>query len=161
MNDPTFKVSVSGYALNRKIPLVTRSGRTLTAPSRNKTLSCLELADSVRTGHPFTTWHHHHWRTSANYDQGSTSPSTSTLRITDPHYPFYARSTLSPNTPPSCTQRQSTPRPQSRVVFLLDTPIMQTKNYIAGRERLLWLNGTADRRCKDPFDSSTAAVTVT
>ena len=39
--------------------------------------------------------------------------------------------------------------PRARVVFLLDTPIMQVKNYTAAASALLWLFGTADRQCKD------------
>jgi hypothetical protein len=35
------------------------------------------------------------------------------------------------------------------VIFLLDQPIYQAKNYALAASALLWLFGTADRQCKD------------
>ena len=40
MNDPTFKVSVSGYALNRKIPPGDLFWKDFNGSFQNKTLSC-------------------------------------------------------------------------------------------------------------------------
>ena len=48
MDDPTFKVSVSGYALNRKIPPGDPFWKDFNGSFQNKTLSCLELADRDR-----------------------------------------------------------------------------------------------------------------
>ena len=152
MDDPTFKVAVSGYALNRKIPPGDPFWKDFNGSFQNKTLSCLELADSVYTGHPFTTWHLNHWRTSANYDQGQhlaldfdTEDNRSSLPILRQEH-FIAKHAAFLYTTPSHTPQA----PKARVVFLLDTPIMQAKNYVLAVSALLWLNGTADRQCKDP-----------
>jgi len=40
--------------------------------------------------------------------------------------------------------------PRARVVFLLDHPIHQAKNYTAAAAALLFIFGAADRQCKDP-----------
>ena len=48
-------------------------------------------------------------------------------------------------------------KPRARVVFLLDQPIMQAKNYTLAASALLWVFGTADRLAVTVAASSTAA----
>jgi hypothetical protein len=40
-------------------------------------------------------------------------------------------------------------KPRARVIFLLDTPIIQPTNYVLASSALLWIFGSGDRQCKD------------
>jgi len=152
MDEPTYKISVSRFSLSRKIPPGDTFWHDFNKSFQNRTLTCLDLADAVYTGHPFTTWHRNGWRTSANYDQGQhlaldfdTEDQRSSLTTLRQDH-FIAKHAAFLYTTPSHTPAA----PKARVVFLLDTPIMQSKNYALAAAALLWLNGTADRQCKDP-----------
>lgn len=108
-----------------------------------------ELATGIKAGHVFTTWHGNGWRHSKNYicgqhlgvdfDDGQGIPTLlqdsligawgSILYTTHSHTPE---------------------APRTRVVFLLDEPIMQAANYALAAQALLWLFQTADAAAKDP-----------
>ena len=111
----------------------------------------VDIANLIYTGHPFTTWHKNHWRHTNNYQLGQhvgidfdTEDERSTLAYLakDKFISRYAN--LIYTTP---SHRPEAPR--ARVLFLLDAPIYQAKNYTAATSALLWLFGTADRQCKD------------
>lgn len=151
-SDQTFKVAFSRYALDRKIPPGDAFWPTFNASFDNHELTCLSIADLVYRGHPFTTWHTHHWRNAANYQLGQhvgldfdTEDSRSSLKTLQSDR-FVAKYAAMIYTTPSHTPLH----PKSRVVFLLDSPIHQAKNYALAASALLWLFGTADRQCKDP-----------
>jgi hypothetical protein len=150
--DTTFRVAISKHQLAHKIPAGDAFWSTFNAGFANREVSQLDLADAIYTGHSFTTWHAKNWRTSANYLCGQhigldfdteDDRSTLTTLCADKFIAKYASLiyTTTSHTPEA---------PRARVVFLLDMPIMQAKNYAQAVQALLWLFGTADRQCKDP-----------
>jgi len=112
----------------------------------------MDLADAIYTGHAITTWHKDRWRSSANYLCGQhlgldmdTEDERSTIkRLCNDK--FIARHASLIHT----TISHQAEAPRARVVFLLDTPIMQAMNYSLAAAALLWVFGSADRQCKDP-----------
>ncbi len=148
---PAYRVAVSRYALDRKIPYGDPFWPKLNASYDNRTLGSLDLASAIYDGHPFTTWHRNHWRETKNYECGQhlaidmdTEDARSTLSVLAKDA-FIAKYGAFVYTTPSHTPE----KPRARVVFLLDTPIMQANNYALAAQALLWLFGTADRQCKD------------
>ena len=152
MTDPTYRVAVSSMALDRKLPPGDPIWHDFNGSFVNRELTPFDFAHAIYDGHPFTTWHANNWRTSANYvcgqhlgldfDAGDQSATLPALIAN----PFIHRHANILYTTPSHTPEA----PRARVVFLLDTPIMQAKNYALAAAALLWLFGTADRQCKDP-----------
>jgi len=149
--EPTYKVSVSSYSLDHKIPPGDTFWSTFNSSFVNQSLTPYNFAKAIWDGHPFTTWHSNSWRTSANYIAGQylaldfdTGDRTSTLPALIEN-PFIHRHSSILYTTPSHT----TEAPRARVVFLLDTPIQQAQNYALSSAALLWLFGTADRACRD------------
>jgi len=149
-----YKVAVSSMALGKGEKLASGDKRWSehTASFRNMELDVLDLANMIYTGHSYTTWHKDNWRKGENYLQGQHlaldfDKEDDTARIAtlekDPFIKKYA--SLIYTTP---THKETAPR--ARVVFLLDTPIMQAKNYTMAATSLLWLYGSADASCKDP-----------
>lgn len=148
----TYKVAVSSYALDRKIPPGDAFWSTFNASFENRELEPFDLAAMIYDGHPFTTWHRDHWRTSANYtagqhlgldfDAGDKSSTIPGLLAS----PFIAKHSSILYTTPSHTADA----PRARAVFLLDAPIVQAQNYALAATALLWLFSGADRQCKDP-----------
>jgi len=118
---------------------------------QNVQIENVKLLDAIYYGHAITTQHKNNWRTAENYLAGQhigldfdNEDSTCTLSAlaNDKFISKYAaliHTTIS-HTPE---------KPRARVVFLLDEPIMQAKNYALAATALLWLFGTADRQCKD------------
>lgn len=152
MTDATYRVAVSSKSLASKIPPGSPAWRDFNASFVNRELTPFDFAQSIWDGHPFTTWHKDGWRTTANYLCGQhlgldfdNSDATSTLPALMAN-PFIHRHAAILYTTPSHTPEA----PRARVVFLLDTPIMQATNYALAAQALLWLFGTADRQCKDP-----------
>lgn len=152
MTDTTYRVAVSTWALDHKLAPGAPEWAAFNASFVCQDLTPFDFAHAIYDGHPFTTWHANNWRTSANYvcgqhmgldfdagDQTSTIPA-----LLD--NPFIHRHANILYTTPSHTPEA----PRARVVFLLDTPIMQATNYALAAAALLWLFGTADRQCKDP-----------
>lgn len=148
----TYSIAVSKYVLKSKIPLNDPFWKEFNAGFSNELPTCLGLVDSIYGGHAFTTWHANHWRAGANYvkgqhlaldfdtenDQSSLTSLAQDMFIRKYGAFLYATPSSTPTAP------------RTRVVFLLDTPIMQAKNYAEAATALLWLYHTADRQCKDP-----------
>lgn len=150
MSDPTYKVAI-GPALTAKIPYGDPYWKEFNASFENQELPSGVLAARLYEGHTLTTWHADHWRHSRNYLCGQhlgvdfdTEDARSTLPVLLKDR-FVAKYAGIVYTTPSHTP--ATPR--ARVIFLLDTPIMQAKNYTLAASALLWIFGTADRQCKD------------
>lgn len=152
MTDTTYRVAVSTWALDHKLAPGAPEWAAFNASFVCQDLTPFDFARAIYDGHPFTTWHANNWRTSANYVCGQhlgldfdAGDKTSTLPALLDN-PFIHRHANILYTTPSHTPEA----PRARVVFLLDTPIMQAANYALAAAALLWLFGTADRQCKDP-----------
>lgn len=151
-SDPTYRVAVSSMALDRKLAPGDPAWSAFNASFVNRELTPFDFAHAIYDGHPFTTWHKDNWRTSANYicgqhigldfDNGDQTSALPAL-IENPFVHRYANILYT-------TPSHKPEAPRSRVVFLLDTPIMQATNYALAASALLWMFGTADRQCKDP-----------
>jgi len=151
MTDTTYRIAVSTWALDHKLAPGAPEWSAFNASFTNQSLTPFDFAHAIYDGHPFTTWHANGWRTSANYVCGQhlgldfdAGDQTSTLPALLDN-PFIHRHANILYTTPSHTPEA----PRARVVFLLDTPIMQATNYALAAAALLWLFGTADRQCKD------------
>ena len=149
--DATYRIAVSSQSLDHKIPPGSSDWRDFNASFVNRELTPFDFAHAIWDGHPFTTWHANNWRTTANYLCGQhigldfdNGDATSTLPALMTN-PFIHRHAAILYTTPSHTPEA----PRARVVFLLDTPIMQATNYSLAAQALLWLFGTADRQCRD------------
>ncbi len=148
----SYRIAVSSQQLDRKLPPGDPGWSRFNASFANRELSRMDLADAIYTGHAITTWHKDRWRNSTNYLAGQhlgldmdteDERSTITRLIQDKFIAKYA-SLL------HTTISHQPEAPRARVVFLLDTPIMQATNYSLAAAALLWVFGTADRQCKDP-----------
>lgn len=151
-DDPKYKVAVSRYSLDKKILPGDAFWRDFNGSFQNGEYSTMELANAVYAGHPFTTWHKDCWRTSANYLLGQHIGLDFDTRDERSSIPYLLRDKFVSKygaliyTTPSHKPEE----PKARVVFMLDAPIHQPKNYTLAVSALLWLFGTADRQCKDP-----------
>lgn len=152
MNDlPTFKIAVSRYSLIKKIPVGDPFWREFNSSFENKELPTDMLMQAIYDGHPITTCHKDHWRIGKNYlcgqhlgldfDIGDNTSSIPYL-CNDKFIQRYAAFLYS-------TPSHTDEHPRTRVIFLLDTPIMQAKNYALAASALLWLYGSADSSCRD------------
>jgi len=110
-----------------------------------------DIAAMINDGHAFTVWHLNQWRNAANYELGQhlaldfdagNDGSSIPVLMRDKFVQQYATFVYS-------TPSHTPEAPKSRVLFCLDTPIMQAKNYVLASRALLWLFGTADAKCKD------------
>jgi hypothetical protein len=151
-SDATYRISVSTYALDHKIPSGDAFWPTFNASFANRELSRMDIADAIYTGHPLTTWHRNHWRQGSNFECGQhigldfdTKDEHSRLSVLSQDK-FLARYAALLHTTTSHTPAE----PRARALFLLDIPIHQAANYALAVQALLWLFGTADRQCKDP-----------
>ena len=144
-------IAVSNYTLTKKIPPGDPFWPQFNAGFQNKELSTVEIMDTIYAGRAVTTQHKNNWRTSENYLCGQhigldfdNEDQTSTIDalVKDKFISKYAsfiHTTIS----------HKPEAPRARVMFLLDSPIYQAKNYTLAASALLWLFGTADRQCKD------------
>lgn len=146
----TYKIA-TGPMLPGKIPAGSPYWKTFNGLFENKELTQNQLASDIYMGKPFTTWHSNNWRDSKNFMYGhhlgidfdtEDERSSITTLLKDPFVQKYASILY---TTPSHTM--DTPR--ARVVFLLEQPIHQAKNYTMAAASLLWLFSSADRQCKD------------
>jgi len=148
----TYKIAFSTMAPAGKIPPGDAIWPTFNASFENTELEQIEILDMIYHGHPFTTWHKDKWRNAANYLAGQhigLDFDTEDERSTISHLmkdSFIMKYGAMVYTTPS----HKPEAPRARVVFLLDVPIMQAKNYAIAASALLWLFGSADRQCKDP-----------
>lgn len=149
-NDATFKIAI-GPALVKKIPPGDPYWKQFNGSFYNDEVTSPAFANYIYLGHTFTTWHANKWRNAENYLAGQhigidfdTEDKRSSIPflLSDPFVAKYASVVYAT---PSHTEQA----PRARVVFLLDTPIQQSKNYVLAVSALLWLFGAADRQCKD------------
>ena len=149
--DAEYKVSVSRYALNAKIPYGAPFWKRFNGSFDNRMITVTALLEAIYRGQAITTWHGNNWRTSDNFICGQhigldfdTCDERSTLRylINDKFIGRYAALAYT-------TISHTDAEPRARVIFLLDTPIQQAKNYTLAAAALLWVFGSADRQCKD------------
>lgn len=146
----TYKIAVSKYALEKKIPSGSDFWEKFNGSFQNVELEPQQLLQTVYDGRPITTQHKNNWRISQNYlcgqhiglDFDSGEKAKLSELIKDKfieRYCSFAHTTIS----------HTEDNPRARVIFLLDTPIMQSSNYCLAVSALLWLFGTADRACRD------------
>ena len=145
------RIAVSRFELTAKIPPGDPFWPRFNASFQNVDYDTNEIMDAIYAGVPVTTWHKDNWRTSANYICGQhlaldfdSENETATIPYLAKDkfiskYGAFIHTTIS----------HKPEAPRARVFFLLDTPIMQAKNYTLAAAALLWLYGTADRQCKD------------
>lgn len=150
--DPTYRMAFTQHAWPQKLEHGDPRWPTFNADFCNRELEVLDIANAIYNGHAYTTWHRNHWREGENYLTGQhlaldfdTEDQRSTLGALAKD-PFIAKYAGLIYTTPS----HKPEAPRARVLFLLDTPICQAKNYTLASMALLWLYGTADRKCKDP-----------
>jgi hypothetical protein len=147
----TYHVAI-GPALSRKIPPGDSFWRTFNGAFENQQLTQLNVARRLYDGHSITTCCDPQWRKSENYKLGQhigLDFDTEDKRSSIPYLvkePFIQKYGSIVYTTPSHTPD----KPRARVIFLLDAPIHQAKNYVLAVSALLWMFGSADRQCKDP-----------
>lgn len=144
-----FKIAVSRMSLDRKIPPGDALWPKFNASFDNQELDSGEIIQALYDGFPVTTWHKNHWRHSDNFqcgqhlgldfDHGNATLATLLQDKFIQRYGSFIYTTMS----------HTEEAPRSRVMFLLDQPIMQAKNYAMAASALLWMFGTADRACRD------------
>jgi hypothetical protein len=147
----TFKIAISKYELDQKIPFGDPFWTKFNASFDNVETETTDVIDAVYNGRAITTHHKDHWRTGANYlagqhlgldfDAGDKSSDMYTL-VNDKFISRYASFLYT-----TISHTQESPR--CRVIFVLDTPILQAKNYTMAASAMLWMFGAADRQCKD------------
>lgn len=148
--DKTYKVSL-GPVVASKIPYGDPYWRQFNGSFVNVEKQQLAVASALYDGHPITTWHSSNWRHSRNYLCGQhlgidfdTEDKRSSIPL------LLKDSFISKHAAVIYTTLSHTPdKPRARVIFLLDTPIMQARNYALAAAALLWIFGSADRQCKD------------
>ena len=150
LTESVYKVAF-GPVMTAKLPPGDSRWRWFNGSFENVELRQDEIAARLYAGQPITTQHSNHWRTSANYlagqhlgldfDTCDKDSAISTI-LKDPFVRKHASIVHS-------TISHSPDQPRTRVIFLLDTPIQQAKNYCLAASALLWVFGSADRQCKD------------
>lgn len=147
----TYKIAVSTMKLDHKLPTKDPLWPALNSSFRNYELETQDVLDVCWNGRAITTQHKNNWRTTENYICGQhlgldmdTEDDRSRLATLAKEsfiqkYAAFIHTTMS--------HKPETPR--ARVIFLLDTPIMQPANYGLASAALLWLFGTADMKCRD------------
>lgn len=148
----TTKIAFSTMAFKGKIADGDALWPNFTRSFRNLELDTIDIANEIYCGRALTTWHKNNWRHSSNYLLGhhlgldfDTGDKHSTLAYLAKDK-FVAKYASLIYTTPSHTPDS----PRGRVLFFLDQPIHQAKNYVNAATALLWLFGTADTKCKDP-----------
>lgn len=146
--NPRYKLAVSRMSLEHKIPTGDALWPKFNASFDNVEMETGQIIQTIYDGFPVTTWHKAHWRHSDNYicgqtlgldfDHGSSMDDLMADKFIL-RYAAFIHTTMS--------HRPDNPR--FRVMFVLDAPIMQAKNYALAASALLWTFGTADRACRD------------
>lgn len=150
--DTTYKVAISRYQLKAKLPPGDPLWKEFNASFDNRAVTPEHLIDEIYKGKAITTWHKDNWRTSENYmlgqhigldfDSGD-EKSTIAYWAKNAYVKKYASFMYT-------TVSHTPDNPRARLIFLLDAPIFQAKNYALAVSALLWIFETADRQCKDP-----------
>ena len=147
----TYHVAL-GPVLNNKIPHGDPYWQKFNGSFVNSELPQLEIASALYDGRAITTCCDPQWRKTENYQKGQhigLDFDTEDKRSTIPALmkdTFISRYASIIYTTPSHTPD----KPRARVIFLLDVPIFQPRNYTLTAASLLWIFGAADRQCKDP-----------
>ena len=146
-----YKIAISRYQLDKKIPHGSDIWPRFNASFDNVEIGTNEIMDNVFEGRSITTQHSNNWRKADNYlfgqhigldfDNMDETASMAYL-MKDKFITKYASFIHT-------TMSHEPEAPRFRVMFLLDTPIVQAANYALSASALLWLFGTADRQCKD------------
>lgn len=147
----TYRVAMAPPVLS-KLPAGDPRWREFNGSFVNMELDQVGIAARLYEGSPITTWLSPQWRKTENYQCGqhigldfdtgdARSAMTTLLKDRFIHKHAAILYTTPSHTPDA---------PRCRVIFLLDTPIRQAKNYVLAATALLWLFGAADRQCKDP-----------
>lgn len=147
-----YKIAVSTMKLTGKIDQGSNLWNPFNRSFRNAELALIDVANEIYNGFAFTTWHKDGWRTGKNYLLGQhigldfdTEDERSTLSYLAKEK-FISKYGAFIYTTPS----HKPEAPRARVLFLLDSPIHQAKNYSLAASALVWLFGSeADRKCKD------------
>lgn len=150
MTEQLYKVSINRYPLDHKIPQGDPIWARFNAGFDNSEITPLRLANALFEGRSITTWHKDNRRITANYLLGQhigldfdSGPNADMYQLlTDRFVNKYGSLVYT-------TMSHTEEEPRCRAIFLLDTPIMQAKNYTMAVSALLWIFGTADRQCKD------------
>jgi hypothetical protein len=147
----SYRIALSSYQLAKKIPFGDPFWKPFNRSFQNVELSAMDLAGAIYDGFAFTVHHKNNWRSTENYlcgqylaldfDTCDQQSEIATLKANK----FISKYAGLLYTTISHTQEA----PRARVVFPLDAPIMQAKNYVLAASALLWLFGTADRQCRD------------
>lgn len=151
--DQDYKIAISSLALNgQKLLPGDPRWKQFNASFQNLEIPARAVMNTIYSGFAITTHHKDHWRTGENYlcgqhigldfdteDERSTLTTLASDKFVQ-KYAAFLHTTVS-HTPE---------KPRARVIFFIDQPIMQAKNYAMAARALLWLFGTADRQCKDP-----------
>jgi len=147
-----FKIAVSNMKMDSKLITGDPRWKTFNSSFQNLDLEMTQLLDMIYYGRAITTHHKNAWRENKNYLCGQhlgldfdneDEKSTLDFLVKDKFivkYAAFIHTTIS----------HTDEKPRARAIFLLDTPIMQAKNYALAAASLLWLYGEADRKCKDP-----------
>lgn len=146
----TFRVAISKYELDGKIPPGDPFWHDFNAGFSNRNVDTFSLASSIWGGRSLTTWHKDHWRTSSNFECGQHlgldfdgGEMARLDRLAKDEFVREYGSIL------YTTVSHTEENPRARALFLLDKPIMQAVNYTSAAAALLWAFGTADRACRD------------
>lgn len=147
----THKIAISDIELKSKIPPGSPNWPIFNASFVNHEIDAEHLMQAIWDGRSITPWHSNSWRHSKNYLLGQhlgldfdSEDEHSRMKnlLSDKFISKYAALIHT-------TMSHTPEKPRARVIFLLDTPIMQPKNYVLAASALLWLYGTADRACRD------------
>lgn len=146
-----YSVAFSAKPIMEKIPPGSPVWKDFNASFVNLDVDMGGIMTFVYRGYAMTTQHKNKWRATENYIKGQhigldfdSEDAASRLETLAADkfvqkYAAFIHTTIS-HTPEA---------PRARVMFLLDAPIMQAKNYTLASSALLWVFGTADRQCKD------------
>lgn len=146
-----YAVAFSRQAYGSKLDYGSSEWQGFNGSFINLDLDTNSIMSFIYRGHAITTQHAHQWRATKNYlrgqhigldfdneDDSCRLPVLARDKFVQ-RYASFVHTTIS-HTPD---------KPRARVMFLLDAPIMQAKNYSLAAAALLWVFGTADRQCKD------------
>ena len=143
-------VTPTGYT-DKLMPGDPRWGK-FNASFVNLELEPIDFAQAAWDGRAYTTWHKDSWRVTDNYMLGQhigldfdTEDKRSSMDhlLAEPFIQSYASFLYS-------TPSHTDEAPRCRVVFLLDSPIYQAKNYTLAASALIWLfAGISDSKIHD------------
>lgn len=147
----SYKIAISRYPLTAKIPPGDPIWNRFNSSFDNLELTPQEIMTTVYNGQSMTTQHKNHWRKAENYICGQHIGLDFDSEDEKSTIPYLVKDKfISKNAAFIHTTISHKPEaPRARVIFLVDTPIMQAKNYTLAVTALLWLFGSADRQCKD------------